>query len=646
MRTISIDLILGENSDKPEDSGRSTVIEAKGLTPMVPEGDRMGGLEVMPGWQIYGQDTFTAIPAVHGEPDSFSGNSDAGTAAATAAASQYYRGVRVFGATPAGFNGTVIGAIYCGEGESDTRAGEFLALSHETWGTEVRAGEQSGALLYTESIVDSDSIELATILYLRADAWYPFQDADPGNNRADYADTYDLLGEPWTQTTIESDEDSEYITFTRDPGETEDHPYLDDTDGPALFAAGVSDLTFFFWHKTPTVPGTSMRFIHGPIEVDPTASTVDSNNDPSAITYRHSGGGSTRYYQPDTGYGATDTPYTGVDSDGWMSVLINVSNTESPSIYVDNTLYTSSSPATAGWETSPTGADRFMIGAQNTPSPNAETYDGSMANVAYWRRALTSTERAALVAAGRVTYLDVVDAYLALDAYYPFFVDDNAQADEDVNNGTGGATYDLAGSPWGTAGAGLATVTDDETVNGSDGEEFCEFLNCPDGYDLETRPTISNPGTLFSTTGTDNIHIVAWIRPSDDSPRTLLGDIPVTVYTKNKNTGLELTIVNGLDEWTTSALPDPPTNGWHFISILLDASSKPVVKVNDVQLTVSGPSNGGWADSGTSAMIGNASGGLQRGFEGDIALFAVKRGTIEDATLTSMNTARHRMIPF
>jgi hypothetical protein len=134
-RVVPILPVMGELSDKTPESGVSMIQEIRGLTVVPPRGDANGELVAVPGWHIHGDDTFTALPGIHAEPDSES--------ATTAEVSRYYGRVRLCAATPPGIKGSVIATFYSGRGTDDEATGRCLGLYVERWGSGLRAGEKA-----------------------------------------------------------------------------------------------------------------------------------------------------------------------------------------------------------------------------------------------------------------------------------------------------------------------------------------------------------------------------------------------------------------------------------------------------------------------------------------------------------------------
>lgn len=139
-RLLEYSVFFGENSDKPEESGRAVMIEARGLSPLPPADDAEGGLISNPGFKIHGDDTYTFIPGLHGEPDTVTAQVPLGVPAASAAASANYKRCRLAGITHPNVKGNVLAVFYSGDGSS-AGMGECLGLHVTQWGDRVRAGD-------------------------------------------------------------------------------------------------------------------------------------------------------------------------------------------------------------------------------------------------------------------------------------------------------------------------------------------------------------------------------------------------------------------------------------------------------------------------------------------------------------------------
>lgn len=139
---VNFQLVLGEQSDKPEMSGQTIMTEVRGLVPVLPADDAIGALQVLPGCRVMGDGVYSFIPGVFGEPGSETDEEPDGVPAATPEESIYYNRVRIVNLTdPQGTKGNIIAAFAVGTGE-DPKSGQCLLLHNEQWGGRLPGGEK------------------------------------------------------------------------------------------------------------------------------------------------------------------------------------------------------------------------------------------------------------------------------------------------------------------------------------------------------------------------------------------------------------------------------------------------------------------------------------------------------------------------
>lgn len=179
-RTVRYTLMLGESSDKPLESGIQTFTEVVNFVPLIPADDAQGGVQTVPGWRIYGENSFTFIPGVSPEDET-----QGGEPAASASVSASYRRIVDRAFVLPEVLGTIFLGVYSSDGE-DAETGRVAYVYQEQWGNESPAvGDRSEPLParvcdFLAATVTAPTIPVASLPAVPTSAYtMVFSNADP-----------------------------------------------------------------------------------------------------------------------------------------------------------------------------------------------------------------------------------------------------------------------------------------------------------------------------------------------------------------------------------------------------------------------------------------------------------------------------------